>query len=68
VRRRTLDADEIARYVAREQPFDCAGSFKCEALGSALFDAFETQDPSALIGLPLIALCRLLRVAGVAPV
>jgi septum formation protein len=68
VRLRPLDATEIARYVVREQPFDCAGSFKCEALGIALFEAFETSDPTALIGLPLIALCRLLREAGIAPI
>ena len=66
VRLRALDAGEIARYVDREQPFDCAGSFKCEALGIALFESFETADPTALIGLPLIALCRLLREAGIA--
>lgn len=64
VRFRTLDADEIARYIDAEQPFDCAGSFKSEGLGITLFDAIETQDPSALIGLPLIATARLLREAG----
>ncbi|MGH8040496.1 MAG: Maf family protein [Rudaea sp.] len=62
---RTLDTDEIARYVEREQPLDCAGSFQCEGLGIALFERIETNDPTALIGLPLIALCRLLREAGV---
>lgn len=61
---RELDESEIDRYVAREQPLDCAGSFKCEALGISLFERIETTDPSALIGLPLIALARLLRVAG----
>jgi len=61
---RALDDDEIARYVEREQPLDCAGSFKCEALGISLFERIETTDPSALIGLPLIALARLLRIAG----
>jgi len=64
VRFRTLRADEIARYVDAEQPLDCAGSFKCEGLGIALFDAIHNQDPTALVGLPLIALCRLLRQAG----
>jgi 7-methyl-GTP pyrophosphatase len=64
VRFRALTAAEIARYVEREQPLDCAGSFKCEGLGIALFDAIESTDPSALIGLPLIALARLLREAG----
>lgn len=63
---RTLSAEEIARYVAREQPLDCAGSFKCEGLGISLFERIENDDPSALIGLPLIALAHLLRRAGVA--
>lgn len=64
VRFRALDDEEIARYVAAEQPLDCAGSFKSEGLGIALFDAIDTVDPSALIGLPLIATARLLRQAG----
>ena len=63
---RTLTATEIARYVERESPLDCAGSFKAEGLGIALFERIDSQDPTALIGLPLIALCRLLREAGVA--
>lgn len=63
---RSLDADEIARYVEREQPLDCAGSFKCEGLGISLFERIDNEDPSALIGLPLIALARLLREAGIA--
>jgi len=66
VRFRTLTDTEIARYVDAEQPYDCAGSFKCEGLGISLFEAIETSDPSALIGLPLIRLCALLRRAGVA--
>ena len=66
VRFRALAADEIARYVDAEQPFDCAGSFKCEGLGIALFDAIDNQDPTALIGLPLIATAALLRRAGFA--
>ncbi|MCW4453541.1 Maf family nucleotide pyrophosphatase [Flavobacterium sp. MXW15] len=66
VRFRPLQADEIKRYVAAELPLDCAGSFKCEGLGIALFDAIHTQDPTALVGLPLIALSRLLRQAGFA--
>jgi 7-methyl-GTP pyrophosphatase len=61
---RTLSADEIARYVAREHPLDAAGSFKAEGAGIALFERIETTDPTALIGLPLIALARLLRDAG----
>lgn len=63
---RILDAAEIARYVERERPLDCAGSFKSEGLGIALFERIVSHDPSALIGLPMIALCRLLRRAGVA--
>ncbi len=62
---RSLDAAEIARYVEREQPLDCAGSFKCEGLGISLFERIDNEDPSALIGLPLIALARLLREAGI---
>ncbi|MBU6199859.1 MAG: septum formation inhibitor Maf [Xanthomonadaceae bacterium] len=62
---RELDADTIARYVEREQPLDCAGSFKCEGLGIALFERIESEDPTALIGLPLIALCKLLREAEI---
>lgn len=64
VRFRALHRDEIDRYVAAEQPLDCAGSFKCEGLGISLFEAIVTRDPTALIGLPLIALCGLLRQAG----
>jgi septum formation protein len=65
VRFRELAATEIARYVEREKPLDCAGSFKCEGLGISLFEAIDNRDPSALIGLPLIALARMLREAGV---
>lgn len=61
---RVLDAAEISRYLAIERPFDCAGSFKVERLGVALFERVESNDPTALIGLPLIALCRLLRESG----
>lgn len=61
---RSLLPAEIARYVATEQPLDCAGSFKCEGLGIGLFDRIENDDPTALIGLPLIALARLLRACG----
>jgi septum formation protein len=64
VRFRTLSFAEIERYVDAEQPLDCAGSFKSEGLGITLFDAIETNDPTALIGLPLIATARLLREAG----
>lgn len=64
VRFRRLASEEIERYVDLEQPFDCAGSFKSEGLGISLFEAIETSDPTALIGLPLIATLRLLREAG----
>jgi septum formation protein len=66
VRFRTLAPAEIARYVEREQPLDCAGSFKCEGLGVSLFESVDSHDPGALIGLPLIALARMLRDAGIA--
>ena len=62
---RVLSADEITRYVEREQPVDCAGSFKAEGLGIALFRRIESDDPTGLIGLPLITLCRLLHEAGI---
>ncbi len=61
---RSLDADTIARYVTAEMPLDCAGSFKAEGLGISLFERIESTDPTALIGLPLIALARQLRAAG----
>jgi len=61
---RPLSGAEIARYVERERPLDCAGSFKCEGLGIALFERIDSSDPTALVGLPLIALARLLREAG----
>jgi septum formation protein len=64
VRFRALDRREVERYVDAESPLDCAGSFKSEALGIALFEAIETRDPTALVGLPLIALCAGLRQAG----
>ncbi|MGV3592854.1 MAG: Maf family protein [Gammaproteobacteria bacterium] len=67
VRFRELAMDEIVRYVEREQPFDCAGSFKVEGLGIALFSALEGSDYNSLIGLPLISLCTMLRAAGVNP-
>ncbi|MEO7066203.1 MAG: Maf family nucleotide pyrophosphatase [Rhodanobacter sp.] len=62
---RTLNNAEIQRYVEHEQPLDCAGSFKAEGLGISLFKRIESEDPTALIGLPLIALARLLRDCGV---
>jgi septum formation protein len=63
---RQLTDKEIDRYLEREHPLDCAGSFKSEAAGITLFDRIESSDPTALVGLPLIALARLLREAGFA--
>jgi len=62
---RTLSDEEIRRYLAREHPLDCAGSFKSEGAGIALFERIESADPTALVGLPLIALARLLRASGI---
>ncbi|MGH8135759.1 MAG: Maf family protein [Steroidobacteraceae bacterium] len=67
VRFRTVTADEIARYVERDHPYDCAGGFRCEGLGITLFDGVEASDPTALIGLPLIWTSRALRQAGLDP-
>ncbi|GEN27511.1 Maf-like protein YceF [Halovibrio variabilis] len=64
---RTLSTPEIENYVAKEQPLDSAGSFRMEGLGIALFEKLEGRDPNALIGLPLIALCDMLRQAGLDP-
>ncbi|MFA5939910.1 MAG: nucleoside triphosphate pyrophosphatase [Sinimarinibacterium sp.] len=61
---RALKRDEIERYVDAEPALDCAGSFKCEGYGISLFEAIDSTDPTSLIGLPLIAVCRLLREAG----
>jgi septum formation protein len=65
VRFRTLDAGEIARYVAADQPLDCAGGFKAESLGIGLFERIDSADPTALTGLPLIWLSGALRRAGI---
>ncbi|MEP4147777.1 MAG: Maf family nucleotide pyrophosphatase [Halioglobus sp.] len=62
---RQLDPAEIEAYLVKEEPYDCAGSFKCEGLGIALFKKMIGDDPTSLEGLPLIATCRLLREAGV---
>jgi septum formation protein len=67
VRFRHLSDDEIEHYLRTEQPYDCAGSAKCETLGIALLDAIESDDPTALVGLPLIRTCALLRAAGIDP-
>jgi septum formation protein len=64
---RPLSPDEVVRYVQREQPLDCAGGFKCEGLGIALFERIETLDPTALIGLPLIWVAQALREVGLDP-
>lgn len=61
---RVLDPATIKRYVATEQPLDCAGGFKSEGLGITLCESIESSDPSALIGLPLIRLSAALREAG----
>jgi septum formation protein len=61
---RDLSRDEILRYLDADQPWDCAGSFKCESLGISLFEAIRSDDPTALVGLPLVALARALRRAG----
>lgn len=61
---RTLTPQEIDRYVEAEQPYDCAGGFKAEGLGIALFSRIENEDPSALMGLPLIWLASALRRCG----
>jgi septum formation protein len=63
---RALSAGEIERFVARERPYDCAGGFRAESLGIALFECIESRDPTALIGLPLIWLAGALRQAGFA--
>jgi septum formation protein len=61
---RTLDDRRIESYLSREQPYDCAASAKAEALGIALIARMETDDPTSLIGLPLIALTEMLERAG----
>jgi len=62
---RKLTHEQIASYVEREQAFDCAGGFRCEGLGSALFERMEGSDPTALIGLPLLRLTQMLASEGV---
>jgi len=61
---RLLDDARIESYLRREQPYDCAGSAKSEGLGIALIARIETEDPTSLIGLPLIALSEMLERAG----
>lgn len=62
---RDLDDQEIERYLRTEEPYDCAGSAKSEGLGIALLSRIDNDDPSALVGLPLIRTCHMLRAAGV---
>jgi septum formation protein len=62
-----LGEGELARYLRAEQPYDCAGGFKAEGLGIALFERIESSDPTALVGLPLIWLSRTLRTLGLDP-
>jgi septum formation protein len=64
---RDLHDDEIERYLRLEQPYDCAGSAKCETLGIALLERIDSDDPTALVGLPLMRTCALLRAAGIDP-
>ncbi len=61
---RALERAQIERYLDRESVLDCAGSFKCEGYGISLFEAIDSRDPTGLIGLPLMAVARLLREAG----
>ena len=64
VRFRALEDEEIEAYLRAEQPYDCAGSAKSEGLGIALLEAIDSDDPTALVGLPLIRTSRMLRAAG----
>ena len=61
VKFRKLDLGEIERYVERDQPLHCAGSFKCESLGISLFEQMIGQDQTTLMGMPMIQLCKILR-------
>lgn len=63
---RQLSDGQIQRYIAKEQPFDCAGSFKSEGLGVSLFKSTEGSDATSLVGLPLIRLCDMLNACGIA--
>jgi septum formation protein len=62
---RDLTDDEINNYLLAEQPYDCAGSAKSEGLGIALLSSIESDDPTALVGLPLIRTCAMIRAAGI---
>ena len=61
VHMRSLSAEQIERYLRAEQPYDCAGSFKCESLGISLFEEMIGQDQTTLMGMPMIKLCHILR-------
>jgi septum formation protein len=65
VRFRALSDEAIENYLRAEQPYDCAGSAKSEGLGIALLEAIDSDDPTALVGLPLIRTCRLIEAAGI---
>jgi septum formation protein len=65
VRFRHLSDEAIENYLLAEQPYDCAGSAKSEGLGIALLEAIDSDDPTALVGLPLIRTCRLIEAAGI---
>ena len=64
---RTLSRAEVRRYIEIEHPLDCAGGFKCEGLGIALFESIDSRDPTALIGLPMIWVAEALRRVGMDP-
>ncbi len=64
---RSLSDADIEHYLRLEEPYDCAGSAKCETLGIALLESIHSDDPTALVGLPLIRTCALLRAAGLDP-
>lgn len=65
VKFRELSHDEIERYIQLDQPLHCAGSFKCESLGISLFEQMIGQDQTTLMGMPMIQLCKILRVMGI---
>lgn len=62
---RKLSEDEVVRYVARDEPFECSGSMRSETLGITLLERIESEDPTALLGLPLITLCAMFRQTGI---
>ena len=66
VKFRSLDDAEIENYLRAEQPYDCAGSAKSEGLGIALLESIDSDDPTALVGLPLIRTCKMIQAAGIA--